>query len=56
MRVGVRVGVIDKPYCSDGIAVSGRGGRYYDFEKGAEGAFKLDGVHAYCFEKAGATY
>jgi len=55
-RVGVRLFVIDKPYCGDGIALSRRGRRYYDFEKQAEGTYKLDGVHAYCFEKAGATY
>jgi hypothetical protein len=55
-RAGVRLFVIDKPYCGDGIALSRRGGRYYDFEKQAEGTYKLDGVHAYCFEKAGATY
>jgi len=55
-RVGVRLFVIDKPYCGDGIAVSRRGDRYYDFEKEAEGTYKVDGVHAYCFEKAGATY
>jgi hypothetical protein len=56
MRVGVRLFVIDKPYCGDGISVSRRGGRYYDFDKQAEGMYELDGVHAYCFEKAGATY
>ena len=55
-RVSVRLFVIDRPYCGDGIAVSRRGGQYYDFERQAEGKYKLDGVHAYCFEKAGATY
>ena len=54
--LGVRLFVIDKPYCGDGIALSRRGGRYYDFEKQVEGTYKLDGVHPYCFEKAGATY
>jgi len=55
-RMGLRLFVIDKPYCGDGIAISRRGSRYYDFEKEQEGRYKLDGVHAYCFEKAGATY
>src|SRR5437762_920879 len=53
---GTRLYLIDKPYCGDGISLSQRGGRYYDFEKQAEGTYKVDGVHAYCFEKAGATY
>jgi hypothetical protein len=53
---GARLYLINHPYCGDGIAVSLRGGRYYDFERNAEGNYKVDGVHAYCFEKAGATY
>ena len=48
--------LIDKPYCGDGISVARKGSRYYDFEKLTEGTYKRDGVHAYCFEKAGATY
>ena len=53
---GVRLYMIDKPYCGDGIAVSRRGTRYHDFESGSDGVYTVDGVHAYCFEKAGATY
>jgi hypothetical protein len=48
--------LIEKLYCGDGIAVSQRGRRYYDFERETEGVYSHDGVHAFCFEKAGATY
>ena len=54
--LGLSLFIIDKPYCSDGISVSRRGGQYYDFERQVEGTYQVDGVHAYCFEKAGATY
>ena len=52
----VKLYVIDKLYCGDGIALSKKGARYHDFETETEGTYKLDGVQAYCFEKAGATY
>ena len=42
--------------CNDGIAISRKGVRYYDFENDKEGVYARDGVHAYCSEKAGATY
>lgn len=32
------------------------GAEYYDFETDSEGRYDRDGVHAYCYEKAGATY
>lgn len=48
--------VIADPYCGDGIAVSKKGARYHDFETESEGRFSSDGVFAYCFEKAGATW
>src|SRR4029450_4710661 len=32
--------LIDKPYCGDGISVSPKRGRYYDFERQAEGTYK----------------
>jgi len=54
--LGAKLYLIDKPYCGDGISISPKGGRYYDFERNTEGTYKVDGVHAYCFEKAGATY
>ena len=48
--------VIADPYCGDGIAVSKKGTRYHDFDTETEGRFPSDGVFAYCFEKAGATW
>lgn len=48
--------VIEKPYCSDGIGTAQKGRRYYDYSTGLEGTYPKDGIHAYCFEKAGATY
>ena len=48
--------VIERPYCSDGIERVLKGQRYYDYDTGREGAYPRDGIHAYCFEKAGATY
>ena|SRR5579885_1452784 len=47
---------IEKLYCGDGITLTPKGQRYYDFETDREGNYPLDGIHAYCFEKAGATY
>lgn len=42
--------------CQDGIVAMRRGQRYYDFEADTEGVYDRDGVHAYCFGKAGLTY
>lgn len=47
---------VTRPYCSDGIAGVPKGGRYYDYDTGLEDTYPKDGIHAYCFEKAGATY
>lgn len=55
-RAGIRLYLIDKPYCGDGITLSAKGQTYYDYDTGREGTYRLDGVSAYCFEKAGATY
>lgn len=52
----VELYVIDKPYCGDGILRTPKGGAYYDFATEKFGTYLLDGVNAYCFEKAGATY
>jgi hypothetical protein len=41
---------------ADGITLSPKGARYYDFETDTEGTYKFDGVQAYCLGKAGATY
>jgi hypothetical protein len=55
-KTGISLFLIDKPYCSDGIERTLKGNSYYDFETGKRGTYRLDGVSAYCFEKAGATY
>jgi hypothetical protein len=52
----VKLRLIDMPYCGDGITLSRKGAPYYDFETDKEGVYALDGIHAYCFGKAGATY
>ena len=48
--------MIGSPYCSDGIGSTSKGKRYYDYGTDSEGTYPRDGIHAYCFEKAGATY
>jgi hypothetical protein len=53
---GPELHIIDDLYCSDGIMTAKKGTRAYDFEKEAYVTYRTNGVHAYCFEKAGATY
>jgi hypothetical protein len=53
---GIRLSRIDRPFCIDGIDLIAKGTPYYDFEQRTKGVYERDGVHAYCFEKAGATY
>ncbi len=48
--------VVERPYCRDGITRVSKGQRYHDFATEREGTYPKDGIHAYCFEKAGATY
>lgn len=55
-KTGIKLYLIDKPYCGDGITRTPKGNSYYDFETNKTGTYRLDGVSAYCFEKAGATY
>jgi hypothetical protein len=55
-RTVVALHLIDNPYCSDLIALSRKGQRYYDFETDETTAYPLDGVKTICFEKASATY
>ena len=43
-------------YCNDGIARVRKGATYYNFDTDSEGRYASDGIHAYCYEKAGATY
>lgn len=51
-----QIHIIDEPYCYDSIARIRKGQGYFDYEHEREGRFDRDGVLAYCFEKAGATY
>jgi hypothetical protein len=55
-KAGVKLYLVGKPYCGDGITLAPKGEIYYDYDKGKKGTYRLDGVSAYCFEKAGATY
>jgi hypothetical protein len=48
--------VVERPYCTDGITRASKGQRYHDFATESKGTYPKDGIHAYCFEKAGATY
>jgi hypothetical protein len=44
-------------YCGDGIMVSRKGAKYHDYDTDdVENKYPTDGIHAYYFEKAGATY
>ena len=55
-KAGPELHLIDDPYCSDGIMIARKGTRAHDFEKETDVTYRTNGVHAYCFEKAGATY
>lgn len=48
--------VVNDPACTDGIIRMAKGERYYDLKTDTNSWYPRDGVHAYCFEKAGATY
>lgn len=48
--------LISNLYCNDGIARVRKGAEYYNYETGSKGRYDRDGIHAYCHEKAGATY
>jgi hypothetical protein len=52
----VTLRIIDHLYCGDGISLARKGGSYHDFESETQGTYLHDGISAYCFEKAGATY
>jgi hypothetical protein len=55
-KAGPELHVIDDLYCSDGIMIAKKGTRAHDFENFRYVTYRTNGVHAYCFEKAGATY
>ena len=48
--------VIREPYCGDGIVIVPKGTKAYDYERDDVVTYRTNGVHALCFEKAGATY
>ena len=51
-----RLFLIDAPYGRDGISLTRKGTRDYDHESRRTVRYRTDGVHAYTFEKSGATY
>ena len=51
-----RVYLIREPYCGDGISVAPKGTRAHDYVTEKPVTYRTNGVHAYCFEKAGGTY
>lgn len=51
-----RLFVIAAPYGRDGITLTRKGTRDHDYESGRMVRYRTDGVHAYTFEKSGATY
>lgn len=55
-KTGPELHIIDDLYCGDGIMIAKKGTRAHDFEKDVYVTYRTNGVHAYCFEKAGATY
>jgi hypothetical protein len=52
----LRTVLISDLYCDDGISSVSSGGAYYNYDNDSEGRYERDGIHAYCYEKAGATY
>jgi|ERR1700674_114794 hypothetical protein len=48
--------LIKGPSCGDGIDVSPKGKEFYNYETNKTGKYPANGISAYCFEKAGATY
>jgi hypothetical protein len=48
--------VVRDPYCGDGIAVTPKGTKAWDFERDIAVTYRTNGISTLCFEKAGATY
>ncbi len=55
-KAGPELLLIRDPYCGDGIDVSPKGAKSYDFQASREITYPADGVNAMCFEKASGTY
>ena len=50
------VAIIKDLYCRDGIVTVRKGTEYYNFDTDETARYNADGIHAYCYAKAGATY
>ena len=55
-KAGPELHIIRDPYCRDGISLTRKGSAGFNFETDKEIKYRTDGVHTFCFEKAGATY
>jgi len=55
-KAGPELHIIPDLYCSDGISLTKKGSEGFDFETDKTIRYRTDGIHAFCFEKAGATY
>lgn len=55
-KEGVELHLIKDPYCGEGIKVSLKGHKFYNYETGRSEKYPSNGISAYCFEKAGSTY
>ena len=55
-KVQPQLRLIREPFCGDGIRIAPKGQTAYDFQTGKNLIYQTNGVHAYCFEKAGGTY
>lgn len=55
-KEGAELHLIKDPYCGEGIKVSLKGHKFYDYETGRTEKYPSNGISAYCFEKAGSTY
>jgi len=55
-KAQLQLHLIREPYCGDGIRVARKGQTVYNYQTGKNVTYRTNGVHAYCFEKAGGTY
>lgn len=52
----VELHIVHDPYCGDGIRLMPRGTKAMDLDTGRNVTYRTNGIHADCYEKAGATY
>jgi len=55
-KAGPELHIIEDPYCHDGIMITAKGTRAHNFETDEDVTYRTNGIHVYCFERAGATY